>query len=216
MTDVVECSKNIYWAYRFNKIGLFGIYEWISNKYHKNYDLTPETKIEMVGVWDTVGAVQRPSKNHWYHQVGIADNVKKAVHAVSLDEKRCPFAVHLFNDNGHTVIDEVWFPGDHSDVGGGHEDDRRLSKISLAWMIKQLPEELELRSDAPGPDYGDNYKGKLHDLSAEPCIKKLIRKARIVSKDSKLHVSVRERHLYDGYAPECLRAVDIQNYGFVS
>jgi uncharacterized protein (DUF2235 family) len=62
------------------------------------------------------------------------------VHAVSLDENRSKFKPLLLCDPvkpDKTVKHEVWFPGAHSDVGGGYEDsDRGLSDISLKWMVE--------------------------------------------------------------------------------
>ncbi len=41
-------------------------------------------------------------------------------------------------DNDHQV-QQVWFSGVHSDVGGGYED-CQLSEISLGWMMKKAIE----------------------------------------------------------------------------
>ena len=91
-------------------------------------------------------------------------------HAVSLDERRLKFRPALFNhddermDQTHTrTIDikvpspppfpfhsshthssqEVWFPGNHGDIGGGWEAedkdrDVQLSDIALEWMLEEL------------------------------------------------------------------------------
>ena len=45
------------------------------------------------------------------------------------------------------TIEQVWFPGCHGDVGG-QESDRRISDITLEWMLRRAEEEgLKLRSD---------------------------------------------------------------------
>jgi hypothetical protein len=41
---------------------------------------------------------------------------------------------------------QVWFPGVHSNVGGGY-DDQKLSNITLAWMMAQVSPFLDLYQD---------------------------------------------------------------------
>ena len=73
--------------------------------------------------------------------------VRRAVHAVALDETRIPFTPTLINkdtedphaedpDTHKRRILEAWFPGVHSDIGGGYWLDG-LSDLALAFMIKQ-------------------------------------------------------------------------------
>lgn len=64
--------------------------------------------------------------------------VQRAVHIVSLDEDRVPFDPTLINKDGKNPdrILEVWFPGVHSDIGGGYWFDG-LSDQALRFMIKQ-------------------------------------------------------------------------------
>lgn len=75
-------------------------------------------------------------------------------HAVSIDERRLKFKVALFcqdaDDCDHDInsaeqaqdIKEVWFPGNHSDVGGGWatktKEDIQLSDVALEWMINEI------------------------------------------------------------------------------
>ncbi|MGE3650400.1 MAG: DUF2235 domain-containing protein, partial [Reyranellaceae bacterium] len=65
---------------------------------------------------------------------GIPD-VAIARHAVALDERRAFFRTNLIrSEKGRDVL-EVWFPGVHSDVGGGYpEAQSGLAKIALEWM----------------------------------------------------------------------------------
>ena len=60
--------------------------------------------------------------------------------AVAIDERRAKFPyVALrssleYGDRGNSQ--EVWFPGVHSDVGGGYPEERSgLSKLALRWMM---------------------------------------------------------------------------------
>ena len=96
-----------------------------------------------VGVWDTVssvGWIENPLKLPY-----IANNpdIQIGRHAVSIDERRAFFRTNLWRhpvdvttDNGPKDLKQVWFVGDHSDVGGGYaESESGLSKITLEWMI---------------------------------------------------------------------------------
>lgn len=97
--------------------------------------------IEMLGVWDTVGATGIPvdlfglpfQKLDLFADLDVASNVKKAVHLVSVDENRDAFTPSLMNYESDRM-EEVWFPGVHSDVGGGY-DTHRLGDIKLEFMI---------------------------------------------------------------------------------
>ena len=64
--------------------------------------------------------------------------------ALAVDENRKAFLPEPWEDvdeAGRAAgqrIEQVWFPGVHSDVGGGYEDDRRLADLSLSWMLGRL------------------------------------------------------------------------------
>jgi uncharacterized protein (DUF2235 family) len=107
--------------------------------------LATECKPRFVGVWDTVssvGWVENPLKLPY-----IANNpdIQIGRHAVSIDERRAFFRNHLWRrptdaglDYGPKDIKQVWFAGDHCDVGGGYaEPESGLSKIALEWMIEE-------------------------------------------------------------------------------
>ncbi|CAE6471220.1 unnamed protein product [Rhizoctonia solani] len=100
--------------------------------------------IKYLCVWDTVCAVRDlPHIAPVKEMLGIREeelppNVEHALHAVAFHENRKPFQVTLFEENMATRLQEVWFPGCHSDVGGGGEEITELPKISLEWMIKRL------------------------------------------------------------------------------
>ncbi|EDN02766.1 predicted protein [Histoplasma mississippiense (nom. inval.)] len=66
-------------------------------------------------------------------------------HAVSIHERRLKFKPALFlfeKDHQDSDIHEVWFAGNHFDVGGGFHYEgpgkHLLSDIPLAWMIDQV------------------------------------------------------------------------------
>ena len=67
-------------------------------------------------------------------------------HALALDENRAdfdrvrwgePHSTRAERDRlGNKTFEQVWFAGNHSDVGGGYsENELRLSDIALEWMI---------------------------------------------------------------------------------
>jgi uncharacterized protein (DUF2235 family) len=60
-------------------------------------------------------------------------------HAISIDEHRAFFRQNLFGtpkDPTAQDIQEVWFAGVHSDVGGSYpESESQLSKIPLRWIV---------------------------------------------------------------------------------
>ena len=113
-----------------------------------------DLKIDFLGVFDTVAAITsirrglgidfspktRPSSKVLREKPCIKDYVQKVVHLVALDENRVAFQPTLFNQDGSGRITEVWFPGVHSDVGGGYWYDG-LSDLALEHMIKQVKQE---------------------------------------------------------------------------
>lgn len=66
-------------------------------------------------------------------------------HAVSIHERRLKFKPALFlfeKDHKDSDIEEVWFAGNHCDVGGGFHYEgpgkHLLSDVPLAWMVDQV------------------------------------------------------------------------------
>ena len=102
----------------------------------------------VVGVFDTVGALGIPVVTdvagmirHVFHDQKLNPNVKCGLQALSIDENRKVFKpVPWDNDPTGTErnLEQVWFPGVHSDIGGGYKDDRRLADATLAWMHSRL------------------------------------------------------------------------------
>ena len=114
----------------------------------------PQTvNVTFMGLWDTVEALGWPDYDE---NIDVPNgrygdqlcNINKAAHALSLDDDRAriftPILLtrnHLISDckkkNINETVDEVWFSGAHSDVGGGYED-TELDGVSLNWMINKL------------------------------------------------------------------------------
>lgn len=101
-----------------------------------------------MGVWDTVGALGIPASRwnplrlinrRWrFHDCTLSSWVRHARHAVAIDETRAPFVPTLWarseNAGPEQTLEQVWFAGAHSDVGGGRTD-AGLAQIGLWWMV---------------------------------------------------------------------------------
>ena len=66
---------------------------------------------------------------------------------MSIDEYRRPYREYLADPN-HFGLEEAWFAGVHSDIGGTFEDDPRLAKIALKWIVDGTVNDLHLRTGA--------------------------------------------------------------------
>ena len=97
-------------------------------------------QVAFLGVFDTVAAmdgIHRKGEkivSDVVFESGTVDRrVKRAVHILSLDEDRVAFEPTQINrDAGDPErITEIWFPGAHSDVGGGYWSDG-LSDVAAA------------------------------------------------------------------------------------
>ena len=108
-------------------------------------------EVKFLGVFDTVAATRGsldlnpdtyPSSEVVFENCTIGEHIKKAVHLVSIDEKRILFQPTLFNNEEGRIL-EVWFSGVHSDIGGGYWFDG-LSDITLQFMMDELKEDLQL------------------------------------------------------------------------
>lgn len=131
----------------------------------------PDTPIHFIGVWDTVGALGIPiplvprsvTKRWTFHDPELSSHVRHAFHALAIDERRGPFKPTLWlqqPDAHDQVLEQRWFAGVHSDVGGGYED-TALSALPLAWLAERA-RECELVLDVDAFAAGDPL-GALHD-----------------------------------------------------
>ena len=110
-----------------------------------------ETDIHFIGVWDTVGALGIPGLDRrfrlaggldWqFHDVSLSQRVHHAYHALAVHEHRAEFVPTLWelqeSDPAHPqTLEQVWFSGAHSDVGGGYAA-AGLSNVALEWMVEK-------------------------------------------------------------------------------
>jgi uncharacterized protein (DUF2235 family) len=114
--------------------------------------------IRFIGVWDTVGAL-------------------------AIDERRAPFTPTLWyqKPKPDQTVEQVWFAGVHSDVGGGYPR-AGLSDIALEWMLDRAMRVGGLSVD---------HRGRITDTP---------------DTTQSVHPSVRERWDQDpGFRPKGLR-----------
>jgi hypothetical protein len=121
--------------------------------------------IKALGVWDTVGSLGVPGVQFFdeiktllkqevyraelqFYDTTLSEIVENAFQALALDEKRHPFTPSLWEklEGDSTKMKQVWFPGVHSNIGGGMED-IEISDITLAWMMSQFHGFLDFDED---------------------------------------------------------------------
>lgn len=107
-------------------------------------------RIWLLGVFDTVGALGAPFGviigrlvdllfKCSFHDTKLSSIIDGAYHALSIHERRLPFMPTLMTPNKqHTAsnFEQRWFPGVHSNVGGGYAD-TGLSDVALQWMAEK-------------------------------------------------------------------------------
>jgi len=96
-----------------------------------------ECKPHFIGVWDTVASLGWINGKNFFN-AKLNPDVANAYHAISIDEKRKKFPVSLWDENNlapNQTVEQVWFAGAHSDVGGWYEQ-CGLSNITLLWMLE--------------------------------------------------------------------------------
>lgn len=100
-------------------------------------------EIACLGVWDTVGALGIPgsrvcSSDYAFHDTSLGAHVRHAFQALAIDEIRGNFQPAIWvKTDPDQVLDQVWFPGVHSNVGGDYRQ-HGLSDTTLLWMLSQL------------------------------------------------------------------------------
>ncbi len=121
--------------------------------------LTPHVPIAFLGLWDTVEALGDPTDDPALVDLPNTRygdqlcNVEQAAHAVAADDNRAAIYRPVLLTGPHLLADcpqgagqggmdarvqEVWFTGAHSDVGGSEAGDyrvRRLGGVTLNWML---------------------------------------------------------------------------------
>lgn len=203
----------------------------VAVKFRADYSW-PAFDIAFLGVWDTVGALGIPltglrwltRRDDVFHDTQLSRSVKRAFHAVAIDERRGPFKPTLWETRPAPgqIVEQAWFAGVHSDVGGGYAD-RKLANITFQWMARRAYEaELEFDHQYLERELGINllqpaavddmcYTGELHD-SLTGMYFALSRHDRVIGQDASKCEAIwhtakrRATERVAGYPPENLTA----------
>ncbi len=126
----------------------------LHDKQHVPYGAIP---IQFVGVWDTVSALGFPKDSsllfgcffnfmdkisdqiwsHNFYDYELNSTIKNAYQALSIDDQRKTFRPMVWDESANDfagVVEQVWFSGMHSNVGGGYAR-TGLSDIAMEWML---------------------------------------------------------------------------------
>ena len=149
--------------------------------------------VYFIGVWDTVESLVLNAGKK-FHDGKLNPEVSYGYHALSIDERRKdfpPFPWEEESKNADQIIEQVWFAGVHSDVGGFYEE-RGLSNVAFQWMMEKAKscgmkfDDAKLKKFVPNPLDEDHksFKGFWKFRGS---------RKRKIKDGAKLHVSVVER-----------------------
>jgi uncharacterized protein (DUF2235 family) len=186
-----------YLSYRKNTFDFLSFFK----KKHSYKDVP----IQMVGVWDTVGALGIPltlfsSLNYVlfnFHNTILHENVRFGYQALAIDEEREKFKPALWETR--QGVEQVWFIGAHGDVGGGYAA-HGLSDIALNWMMtKALNQGIRFVNSAVASGVV-KITGNPYDIQHFPSQKfpfSLLETAkRVIPEGAKIHSSVQQRMMH--------------------
>ena len=126
---------------------------------------------------------------------------------MAIDEKRSQFQPSLWDESNiqtQQTIEQVWFAGVHSDVGGWY-DERGLANITLHWMLGKA-KGCGLRVDENKlAEYKHDAHDKMHQ-SYSGFWKALGQRTRKIPEGANIHDSVFERqaNMNNKYKPRNL------------
>ncbi|MFA6173192.1 MAG: DUF2235 domain-containing protein [Kiritimatiellales bacterium] len=147
--------------------------------------------IRFLGCYDTVAALGLPLKGlnaliegipglqHKFHNFDLSESVENACQALAIDEERQVFRPVLWNKKirDYQTLQQVWFCGMHSDVGGGYPV-QTLSDIPLVWMTRMGMEHGLLLYSGHKVKIAEDANGLMHDSRGEPATKLFRREVR--------------------------------------
>ena len=132
----------------------------------QTYEQMIKPEIKLMAVWDTVGALGAPTpilgrftkSLVGFFNTHLSPDIKNAYQALAIDERRGVFQPALWTGeiNSDQTVEQSWFAGVHSDVGGGYAQ-ATLSNVALSWMVS--------KSRSLGLDFSNeylSYRGEMH------------------------------------------------------
>jgi hypothetical protein len=120
---------------------------WEARNEKRRRDSRPELEpirqsgVRYLGVWDTVLALGRKLKRKASPELTFhvprtpPAHVDRVRHAIAIDERRHDFRADIF-DAGGADLEQRWFCGVHSSVGGGLLDDSHAN-CALRWLVEE-------------------------------------------------------------------------------
>ena len=104
-------------------------------------------------------------RRYSFHDVELSGLVRNAYQALAIDEKRRPYKPSIWKavTKANQNVEQVWFAGVHSDVGGCYRE-KGLGDVAFLWMEEKaegcgLPFDREYISSLIEP----NVLGTLHN-----------------------------------------------------
>lgn len=175
--DRYQLGKNATPIYRLEHIQRHGTRPLTQDE-RELLDSSRRVPIRMIGVWDTVGALGIPwneaplfgRRKYYFHNTNPSVIYENCVQALAIDEHRGPYAPTLWtkfwpippdapdphpnSNHQRTQMEQRWFVGAHSNVGGGYDNDP-LHVLPLAWMQEKATE------------YGLQFASRIHATGTE-------------------------------------------------
>ena len=168
--------------------------ESIANKFRDSFarQCTPH----LIGVWDSVASMGWLGWRKYYHNTQLNPDIKYAYQALSVDEQRWQFQPSIWDESsipqGQT-IEQAWFAGRHTDVGGQKVQDRGIPDIPLVWMLEKTEAAGLILRENWRDDLRPNPMGKFNQSLATRAWAFLFRKRRVIRAGDTVHESVSTR-----------------------
>lgn len=167
----IDLVAKAYELYR-NKSVLSGDEKAVQFRKENSYE---SATIKLIGVWDTVGSLGIPlhflqwynKRRYTFYDTRLSSIIEHAYHALAVDERRKNFVPTLWEKSAEEpkgfkqVLEQRWFPGVHSNVGGGYPD-TGLSDIALKWLFRKAAA-VGLEMDQRIHELPDKYDATIYD-----------------------------------------------------
>ena len=135
---------------------------WLVRRSSRRIDEQNPVAVDVLGCWDTVGAfgIAKNILGIPFQRINLLKDlsvslcVRRAYHMVALDETRDAFEPTLMeaDPTSPNRVVEVWFSGNHANVGGGYSTDN-LSDLTLDFLLRHISSGYAWREDMePGRD----------------------------------------------------------------
>ncbi len=178
----------------------------------------PLTSMVVKVVFDTLDAIADWFFNHKSYEYGLNERIKSAYQALAIDDERTSFRPKVWREakrgDKSNIVEQVWFAGMHSNVGGGYEREG-LADVALQWMVERARHRdlIFIEGSITEIHERSNARGLMHDSRSglgllfryHPRHIEKLTKGRAEGLP-RIHRSVIERmqERVDDYAPQCL------------